>query len=79
MPRRCLGTTHIIDSLHSGIRTRNRRVNRWKHTPMVLRWAAAWFLDAEQRFRKILGYGDLRMLQAKIKDRAASDDSSKVA
>ena len=77
--RRCLGTTHIIDSSHSAIRTRTWRVSRWKHAPMILRWAAALFPDARQRFRKILGYRDLWMLQAKFKAHAPSDDSSKLA
>ena len=77
--RRCLGTTRIIDSSHSAIRTRTRRLSRWKHAPMVVRWAAASFLDAEQRCRKILRYRDLGMLHTKLKDHAPSADSSKVA
>ena len=44
---------------------------------MDLQWVATSFLHAEQRFRKILGYRDLWMLQAKFKAHAAGDDSPK--
>lgn len=77
--RMCLGTTNIIDSSHSGIRTRTRRVSRWKDGQMVLRWAASAFLQTEKSFRKIQGFRDLWMLQAKLNDRVTGDDSSKVA
>jgi hypothetical protein len=33
---------------------------------MVLRWAAASYLDAEKHFRKIIGYKDLWMLKAAL-------------
>jgi hypothetical protein len=33
---------------------------------MVLRWAAASFLDAEKAFRRIMGYKDLWMLKAHL-------------
>ena len=46
---------------------------------MVLRWAATSFLTAEKSFRKIQGYRDLWMLQAKLSDRVTGDDSSNVA
>ena len=54
--RLCLGTTNVIDSSHSGIRTRTRRVSRWKDGQMVLRWAASAFLATEKGFRRIQGY-----------------------
>ena len=77
--RICLGTTNIIDSSHSGIRTLTRRVSRWKDGQMVLRWAASAFLRAEKSFCNIQGYCDLWMLQSKLNDRVTGDDSSKVA
>ena len=46
---------------------------------MALRWAAASFLDTEKNFRRILGYKDLWMLQAKLNDLLTGDDQSKVA
>lgn len=62
--RRGLCSTNIIESPHSGVRRRTRRVSRWRHGAMVLRWAAAAFLDAEKQFRRIMGYRDLWMLKA---------------
>ena len=76
---RCLGSTNLIDSSHSGMRIRTRRVGRWKNADMALRWAAASFLDTEKNFRRILGYKDLWMLQAKLNDLVTGDDPSKVA
>ena len=46
---------------------------------MVLRWAASAFLETEKNFRKIQGYRDLWMLQAKLKDDVTGDEKSKVA
>ena len=77
--RRCLGSTNLIDSSHSGVRIRTRRVGRWKNADMAQRWAAASFLDTEKNFRRILGYKDLWMLQAKLNDLLTGDDQSKVA
>jgi transposase-like protein len=64
--RRCLGTTNIIESPTSGMRSRTRRVTRWKDGSMVLRWAATAYLDGEKNFRRIMGYRDLWMLQAAL-------------
>ena len=33
--RRCLGSTNLIDSSHSGMRIRTRRVGRWKNADMA--------------------------------------------
>lgn len=63
---RCLVSTNIIESPHSGVRLRTRRVCRWRDGKMVLRWAAAALLMTEQSFRKIMGYRDLRMLKAAL-------------
>ncbi len=67
---RCLSSTNIIESPHSGVRSRTRRICRWRDGRMVLRWAAAAFLITEKSFRKIQGYRDLWMLKA-ILDPAA--------
>jgi hypothetical protein len=61
---RCLCSTNIIESPHSGVRLRTRRICRWRDGGMVLRWAAAAFLITEKGFRKIQGYRDLWMLKA---------------
>lgn len=64
--RRCLATTNLIDSTHSGVRQRTRRVTNWKHGSMALRWAAASFVETEKNYRRIMGYRDLWMLKAHL-------------
>jgi putative transposase len=61
---RCLATTNIIESPHSGVRMRTRRVCRWRDSGMVKRWMASAFLATEKNFRKIMGYKDLWALDA---------------
>jgi transposase-like protein len=62
--RRCLATTNLIESPHSGVRLRTRRVTNWKQGSMVRRWAPTAYLETEQHFRKIIGYRGAWMLQA---------------
>jgi transposase-like protein len=66
--RRCLATTNLIDSTHSGVRQRTRRVTNWKNGSMALRWAAASFVETEKNYRRIMGYCDLWMLKAHLDD-----------
>jgi transposase-like protein len=61
---RCLATTNLIESPHSGIRQRTRRVSRWKDGSMALRWAATAMLATEKNFRRIMGHKDLWMLKS---------------
>lgn len=61
---RCLASTNIIESPHSGVRMRTRRVCRWRDSRMVKRWMASAFLATEKNFRKIMGYRDLWALDA---------------
>ncbi len=63
---RCLVSTNVIESPHSGVRLRTRRICRWRDGKMVLRWAAAALLMTEQNFRRIMGYRDLWMLKATL-------------
>lgn len=67
--RRCLVSTNLIESPHSGVRLRTRRVCRWRDGRMVLRWAASSFLITEKSFRRIQGYRDLWMLQAVLDEK----------
>ena len=46
--RKCLGSTNLIDSTHSGVRQKTRRVTNWKNGAMALRWAAASFVETEE-------------------------------
>jgi putative transposase len=80
--RRCLGSTNVIESPNSGIRSRTHRVKNWQDHAMVVRWVAASLLDMEQRFKRIMGYQQLWMLEAKLRELAEEeiiDDKSKVA
>jgi transposase-like protein len=80
--RHCLGSTNIIESPNSGIRSRTRRVKNWRDHNMVVRWVAASLLDMEQRFKNIMGYQQLWMLEAKLKELAeqpAIDSKAEVA
>lgn len=78
--RRCLGTTNIIENPNSGMRQRTRNVKRWRDGAMVMRWMAAAYLDTEKHFRRIMGYKDLWMLDAALKDFDQRDlDSRKEA
>jgi len=63
---RGLVSTNVIESPHSGVRLRTRRVCRWRDGERVLRWAAAALLMTEQNFRRIMGYRDLWMLKAAL-------------
>jgi len=62
--RRCLCTTNIIESPHSGVRMRTRRVSNWQDGKMVLRWATAAFLETEKHFKRMGGYKQLWMLKS---------------
>lgn len=52
---------------------RTGRVSRWRDPSMVLRWCATALLEHEKRFRKVMGYKDLRMLKAALHAGAAFD------
>jgi transposase-like protein len=68
---RCLVSTNVIESRHSGVRLRTRRICRWRDGKMVLRWVAAALLITERNFRKIMGYRDLWMLKAALDQKGA--------
>ena len=57
--RTCLTTTNIIDSTHSGIRQRTRRVTNWKNGEMS-------FAQTEKHYRRVTGYEHLWMLKAHL-------------
>ena len=65
--RRCPATTNVIESPTAGVRLRTRRVN-WRGGEMVLRWAAAAFLDTEKSFRRSIGYQELWALNAVLEE-----------
>jgi len=72
--RRCLCTTNLIENPNASVRRGTRRVSRWKDGRMAMRWAASTFLDAEKRFRRILGYRDLWTLKAILDEKHVDHD-----
>ena len=48
---RHLVSTNVIESPHSGVRLRTRRLCWWRDGQVVLRWAASALLVTEQHFR----------------------------
>ena len=72
--RRCLATTNLIESPHSGLCLRTHRVTNWKQGSMVLRWAATAYLETEQHFRKIIGYRDLWILPAALDEKDSHEE-----
>ena len=77
--RRCLATTNLIESPHSGVRLRTRRVTNWQGGGMVLRWAAGAFLATEANFRRLDGYRDLWMLKAALDEANPEGKEARVA
>jgi transposase-like protein len=74
---RCLGTTNLIESPNAGMRLRTRRVTRWRDGKMILRWAAAAYLETEKNFRRIMGYESLWALESALsEERCVSGDQS---
>jgi putative transposase len=57
-----LQSTNPIESMIECCRRTSRNVKRWQSGDMCLRWTAAGMLEAEQQFRKIIGYSDLAKL-----------------
>ena len=60
--RRTLASTNVIESAFSIVETVCRNVKRWHDGDMRKRWTAAGMLQAEQQFRRIIGYRDLAKL-----------------
>lgn len=66
--RRCLASATLIDYTDSGVRQLTRRVTNWQDAWMVLRWAAATFLETENRYRRIVGSEHVGVLKAFLDD-----------
>ncbi|MDD4774037.1 MAG: hypothetical protein PHZ09_10640, partial [Eubacteriales bacterium] len=59
-----LSGTNPIESANSVCRGIIRRVSNFRNGEMVLRYAAAGFMEAEHGFRRIKGYRQLPFLTA---------------
>ena len=76
---KCLATTNLIESPHSGIRKRTRNVCRWRDADMAERWAASAWLLTEKHFRRIDGHQELWTLAALLGRDTSAAKKEKVA
>jgi transposase-like protein len=67
-----LASTNPIESMIEIVRHTQRNVKRWQDGDMRKRWTAAGMLQAEQQFRRIIGYSDLATLVIAIERRHLS-------
>lgn len=66
-------STNPIESTIAIVRDHSRRVKRWQHGEMALRWAAAGMLAAEGQFRRVKGYRELPQLLAALEAATADE------
>jgi putative transposase len=64
--KRTLASTNPCESMIETIRRTSRSVKHWQSGEMALRWTATGMLEAEQQFRKIIGYQHLAKLALAI-------------
>jgi len=76
---KCLATTNLIESPHSGVRRRTHNVSRWRDAAMVERWVASAWLLTEQHFRRIDGHAHLWALAAILGRKTETAKEEKVA
>ncbi len=76
---KCLATTNLIESPHSGVRKRTHNVCRWRDADMVERWVASAWLLTEKHFRRIDGHEQLWTLANILGRQAVTAKREKVA
>lgn len=76
---KCLATTNLIESPHSGVRRRTHNVSRWRDSAMVERWAASAWLLTEKHFRRIDGHANLWALATILGRKIQTSKKEKVA
>ena len=76
---KCLATTNLIESPHSGVRRRTHNVSRWRDAGMVERWVASAWLLTEKHFRRIDGHANLWALAAILGRTTETSKKEKVA
>jgi hypothetical protein len=70
-----LASTNPVESIIEIVRHTQRNVKRWQDGDMRKRWTAAGMLQAEQQFRRIVGYSDLAKLVTAIERRHLAEKS----
>ena len=68
---RTVESTNPIESMIEIVRDHSRRVKRWQHGEMALRWTAAGMLAAQSQFRRVKGYRQLPQLLAALETATA--------
>jgi putative transposase len=76
--KRTLASTNPCESMIETVRRTSRNVKRWKNGDMCLRWTAAGMLEAEQQFRKIIGFSDLAKLAIAVEHDVAAKRAAAV-
>jgi len=64
--KRTLESTNPCESMIECVRRASRNVKHWQSGDMALRWTAAGMLEAEQQFRRVIGYRDLAKLAVAV-------------
>jgi putative transposase len=61
-----LTNTNCVESMISIARDTTRNVKRWRDGKMIKRWCAAGMLNAERKFRRLKGHGQMPALVAAL-------------
>jgi transposase-like protein len=64
--KRTLASTNPCESMIETVRRISRNVKHWSSGDMCLRWTAAGMLEAQEQFRRIIGYPDLAKLAVAV-------------
>ncbi len=70
---RTVESTNPVESMIEIVRDHSRRVKRWQHGEMALRWTAAGMLAAQAQFRRVKGYRQLPQLLAALEAATADE------
>lgn len=60
--KKTLQSTNPCESMIDTVKGTSRNVKHWQNTDMCLRWTAAGRPEAEQQFRRVIGYPKLSTL-----------------
>jgi putative transposase len=64
-------STNPAEAMIEIVRHHSRRVKRWQHGEMALRWTAAGMHDAESQFRRVKGFRQLPQLLTALEEATA--------
>ena len=75
--RRTLQTTNPLESIFGQVRERTKRVKRWRHGAMAMRWCASAMQQIEPRLHRVKGFRDLPLLKRNLAALTEEADFSK--